>query len=79
MLPGLFLSLSLSLSVDQQCSSLTNPSMRDDRVLFAVSLLVVMVTVVTAMTAELKVLRSDTVFRSLYLETFGEWEVGGGW
>ena len=53
--------------------------MRDDRILFAVSLLVVMVTVVTAMTAELKVLRSDTVFRSLYLETFGEWEVGGGW
>ena len=53
--------------------------MRDDRILFAASLLVLTLTVVTAMTAELKVLRSDTVFRSLYLETFGEWEVGGGW
>ena len=46
--------------------------MRVDGVLFAVFLLVVMVSVIRGMTAELKVLRSDTVFRSLYLETFGE-------
>ena len=69
LLPGLFLSLS---SVDQQCSSLSNPSMRVDGVLLALFLLVVMVSVIRGMTAELKVLRSDTVFRSLYLETFGE-------
>ena len=69
LLPGLFLSLS---SVDQQCSSLSNPSMRVDGVLLDVFLLVVMVSVIRAMTTELKVLRSDTVFRSLYLETFGE-------
>ena len=46
--------------------------MRVDGVLLALFLLVVMVSVIRAMTAELKVLRSDTVFRSLYLETFGE-------
>ena len=46
--------------------------MRFDSVMLAVSLVVVMVSVVRVNTAELKVLRSDTVFRSLYLETFGE-------
>ena len=40
--------------------------------MLAVFLLVVMVSVVRVISAELKVLRSDTVFRSLYLETFGE-------
>ena len=46
--------------------------MRVDSVMLAVSLVVVMVSVVGLITAEVKVLRSDTVFRSLYLETFGE-------
>ena len=46
--------------------------MRVDGVMLAVSLVVVMVSVVGLITAEVKVLRSDTVFRSLYLETFGE-------
>ena len=40
--------------------------------MLAVFLLVVMESVVRVISAELKVLRSDTVFRSLYLETFGE-------
>ena len=40
--------------------------------MLAVSLVVVMASVVSVISAELKVLRSDTVFRSLYLETFGE-------
>ena len=46
--------------------------MRVDSIMLAVFLLVVMVSVVRVISAELKVLRSDTVFRSLYLETFGE-------
>ena len=46
--------------------------MRVDSVVLAVFLLVVMESVVRVISAELKVLRSDTVFRSLYLETFGE-------
>ena len=45
--------------------------MRVDNVLLVVSLLM-LVSVDRVMTAEVKVLRSDTVFRSLYLETFGE-------
>ena len=40
--------------------------------MLAVFLVVVMVSVVTVISAEVKVLRSDTVFRFLYLETFGE-------
>ena len=46
--------------------------MRVESVMLAVFLLVMMVSVVRGISAELKVLRSDTVFRSLYLETFGE-------
>ena len=46
--------------------------MRVNSVVLAVSLLVMMESVVRVISAELKVLRSDTVFRSLYLETFGE-------
>ena len=45
--------------------------MRVDNVLLVVSLLM-LVSVDRVITAEVKVLRSDTVFRSLYLETFGE-------
>ena len=45
--------------------------MRVDIVLLIVSLLM-LVSVDRVMTAEVKVLRSGTVFRSLYLETFGE-------
>ena len=46
--------------------------MRVDSVMLAGSLVVVMASGVSVISAELKVLRSDTVFRSLYLETFGE-------